>query len=265
MQKSLWPCCLTETSDTPAVTVSLTADWAWVAKVGDAYVLGPLTGEHWLFYDALYLKVPPVALNHLCTFLKLNSSHFPETSWNFAELVIARLTATFWFIYFFWAGLEHRLLYKRCTMGLPTTRQAVWAGNYVSTGSLPQVENHGESLKFVRLISYVKRGRLLGTWRFYHWCYDVWSTKGCAAGTRGLDVWVDSSVWVYAFGKVFHTSEPEGSRAAAEAMTKQSGLAHIAEFMSAEAQMSVHCRIQPIVKCEGINFVNRAVILWGMQ
>lgn len=24
-------------------------------QVGDAYVLGPLTGEHWLFYDALYL------------------------------------------------------------------------------------------------------------------------------------------------------------------------------------------------------------------
>lgn len=26
-------------------------------SVGDAYVLGPLTGEHWLFYDALYLTV----------------------------------------------------------------------------------------------------------------------------------------------------------------------------------------------------------------
>lgn len=25
-------------------------------QVGDAYVLGPLTGEHWLFYDALYLS-----------------------------------------------------------------------------------------------------------------------------------------------------------------------------------------------------------------
>ena len=29
------------------------------SQVGDAYVLGPLTGEHWLFYDALYLKAGP--------------------------------------------------------------------------------------------------------------------------------------------------------------------------------------------------------------
>eukprot|EP00438_Fugacium_kawagutii_P026567 Skav212398 [mRNA] locus=scaffold469:24113:47079:- [translate_table: standard] len=34
---------------------------------------------------------------------------------------------------------------------------------------------------------------------------------------------------------VFHTTEPEGSRAGAEAMTKQSGLGAIAEFMAAEA------------------------------
>ena len=27
-------------------------------EVGDAYILGPLTGEHWLFYDALYLPAP---------------------------------------------------------------------------------------------------------------------------------------------------------------------------------------------------------------
>ena len=26
-----------------------------IAEVGDAFVLGPLTGEHWLFYDAMYL------------------------------------------------------------------------------------------------------------------------------------------------------------------------------------------------------------------
>lgn len=40
---------------------------------------------------------------------------------------------------------------------------------------------------------------------------------------------------VTSIGQVFHTTEPEGSRAGAEAMTKQSGLGAIAAFMNAEA------------------------------
>ena len=39
----------------------------------------------------------------------------------------------------------------------------------------------------------------------------------------------------WSVGQVFHTTEPEGSRAGAEAMTKQSGLGAIAAFMNAEA------------------------------
>ena len=44
---------------------------------------------------------------------------------------------------------------------------------------------------------------------------------------------------VTSIGQVFHTTEPEGSRAGAEAMTKQSGLGAIAAFMNAEARVAV--------------------------
>ncbi|CAK9084652.1 S-adenosylmethionine decarboxylase proenzyme (AdoMetDC) (SAMDC) [Cleaved into: S-adenosylmethionine decarboxylase alpha chain [Durusdinium trenchii] len=81
--------------------------------VGDAYVLGPLTGEHWLFYDALYLKA-----------------------------------------------------------------------------------------------DYLERGDFTIDVMMYDLPKDV--------------------------QEVFHTSEPEGSRVGAEKMTKESGLAQIAEFMNAE-------------------------------
>lgn len=82
--------------------------------VGDAYVLGPLTGEHWLFYEALYLEV----------------------------------------------------------------------------------------------INYAERGDFTIDVMMYDLPKDV--------------------------QEVFHTTEPEGSRAGAETMTKQSGLGAIADFMNAE-------------------------------